>query len=154
MQVVTPIFEATLYPNRPLGRPGFVVLMAALTAVSAALGLAFTLMGAWPVTGFFGLDVALVYIAFRHIRREARRYELIRLDDTGLHVRRVDPDGHARDWRLEPRWARVHMDDPPRRDSRLTLSARGTRLAIGAFLTPSERLEVARSLDAALRRFR
>ena len=58
------------------------------------------------------------------------------------------------DWRFEPYWVRVHMDDPPRRDSLLTLASHGRRLAIGLFLTPEERLDVARALQSALRRYR
>lgn len=64
-------FEAVLYPNQPLGRAGFIVLMLAVSSVSVALGLAFVLAGAWPVAGFFGLDVLLLYLAFRAAQRQA-----------------------------------------------------------------------------------
>lgn len=147
-------FEAVLYPNQPLGRPGFIVLMIAVSSVSAALGAAFALLGAWPVAGFLGLDVLLLYTAFRHIQRRSHRRELIRLDASGLHVRRVEPDGAATEWRFEPHWVRVQMDDPPRRDSLLSLVSHGRRLVIGPFLTPEERLDLARSLDQALRSYR
>jgi uncharacterized membrane protein len=46
------------------------------------------------------------------------------------------------------------MDEPPRHDSRLTLASHGRSLAIGAFLTPEERLEVARSLRSAIDAYR
>jgi uncharacterized membrane protein len=143
-------FDAVLYPNRSLGPVGFHLLMAAIVLVSAAIGAGFVLVGAWPVTGFLGLDVLLLYLAFRWNYREARRAEFIRLDRDGLTVRRVGPDGHAREWRLEPYWVRVAIDDPPRPDSQLMLSARGDHLAIGTFLTAEERLELARALRAAL----
>lgn len=147
-------FEAVLYPNRPLGRAGFVVLMVGVSGVSVAVGLAFALAGAWPVAGFLGLDVALLYLAFRAARRQGLQREFIRLDASGLHVRRVEPTGAARDWRFEPCWVRVDMDDPPRRDSFLVLAAHGLRLRVGAFLTPAERLDLARALRAALKEFR
>ena len=54
--------------------------MAAIVTVSAAVGAGFVLIGAWPVTGFLGLDVLLLYLAFRWNYRQARRAELIRLD--------------------------------------------------------------------------
>ena len=88
------------------------------------------------------------------VRRRARRREHIRLDESGLCVRRVDPDGSAREWRFEPYWVQVRMDDPPRRDSWLTLASHGLTLRVGACLTPKERLDLARSLRAALRRYR
>ena len=59
-------------------------------------------------------------------------------------MRRIGPDGVAREWRLEPYWARVAIDDPPRPDSQLVLSSRGDHLVVGAFLTIAERLELAR----------
>ncbi len=40
------------------------------------------------------------------------------------------------------------MDDPPRRDSWLTLASHGLSLRIGTFLTPEERLDLARALRA------
>jgi len=147
-------FDAVLYPNRSLGQLGFVVLMSAIVAVSAAVGAGFFMIGAWPVTGFFGLDVVLVYLAFRWNYRQGRRAELIRLDHHGLVVCRVEPSGRHREWRFEPYWVRVAMDDPPRHDSQLVVSSHGRRLVLGAFLTPGERLEVANALQAALRAYK
>lgn len=146
----TPAFDVVLYPHRSLGQMGFVLLMLAIVLVSAGLGIAFVLAGAWPVSGFLGLDVLLLYFAFRWCRREGRRAEIIRLDARGLTVRRIEPDGKTREWTFEPYWVRVAMDDPPRHASRLTVSAHGRTLALGGFLTPHERLEVARALERAL----
>ncbi len=39
--------------------------MAAIVAVNLAAGIVFSMIGAWPVTGFMGLDVVLVWWAFR-----------------------------------------------------------------------------------------
>jgi uncharacterized membrane protein len=149
-----PLFDAVLYPNRSLGAGGFYALTAGIVAASAAIGAGFTLAGAWPVTGFLGLDVLLLYLAFRWNYRQGRRAEFIRLDRTGLTVRRIEPDGQSREWRLQPYWVRVAIDDPPRPDSQLVLSSHGDRLVIGAFLTAAERLEVAKALAAALRAHR
>ena len=148
------VFEAVLYPNQPASRAAFIALMAAVSSVCLGLGIGFVLAGAWPVSGFLGLDVLLLYLAFRHARRSGRRRELIRLDGEGLRVRRIEADGASAEWRFEPYWVRVHMDDPPRRDSLLTLASHGRRLVIGLFLTPDERLDLARSLEQALRRYR
>lgn len=149
--VAAPRFDAVLYPHRSLPPLGFAILMGAVVAVSAAVGAGFFLIGAWPVTGFFGLDVLLLWLAFRWNYRQGRRAELIRLDRQGLTVRRIEPSGRHREWRFEPYWVRVAMDDPPRPDSQLTVGSHGQRLVIGAFLTLEERLEVATALRAALR---
>ncbi len=148
------LFDAVLEPHRSLSRSGFLTLMAVVVVVSFAAGIAFALMGAWPVFGFFGLDAALIYIAFRVNYRSARMYETVRLTEDTLTVVRVDASGQVRRWSFQPYWLRVNIDDPPRRDSKLMLSSHGKSLAIGSFLAPHERLDFARALETALHKLR
>ena len=148
--VATPPFDAVLYPNRSLGPRGFALLMTAIVAVSMAVGGAFALAGAWPVTGFLGLDVLLLYLAFRWNYRDSRRAEFIRLDQDGLTVRRVGADGASKEWRFDPVWVQVIIEEQKRPDSRLMLRSHGQSLTIGAFLTGEERLELALALRQAL----
>ena len=61
--------------------------------------------------GFFGLDVALVYIAFRLNYRSARRSETIRLAGDVFTVERVDVRGERRMWRFQPFWLRVILEE-------------------------------------------
>jgi uncharacterized membrane protein len=140
-------FDAVLYPNRSLDPFGFQLLMAAIVLVSVAIGAGFVIAGAWPVTGFLGLDVVLLYLAFRWNYRQGRRAEFIRLDGAELAVRRVEPSSRRREWRFDAHWLRVRVDD---RSHQLTLSSHGRTLVIGAFLNPEERLELAKALRAAL----
>jgi uncharacterized membrane protein len=140
-------FDAVLYPNRSLGRFGFHLLMAAIVLVSGAIGAGVVLAGAWPVTGFLGLDVLLLYLAFRWHYRQGRRAEFIRLAGEEVVVRRVEPSGRRREWRFDAHWARVTVDDM---NNQLILSSHGHTLVVGAFLSPEERLEVAKALRAAL----
>ena len=147
-------FDATLTPHRSLGPLGFALLMGFFAGLSLAIGIGFVMIGAWPVMGFFGLDVVLVWLAFRLSYRSGRLREHLRLSEGLLTVRRILPSGRVREWRFQPYWLRVEMDDPPRHDSRLTLSSHGRRLTIGDFLPAPERLEVARALRTALRRLR
>jgi uncharacterized membrane protein len=128
--------------------------MAAIALVSFCVGVAFVLMGAWPVTGFFGFDVALIYLAFRINYRRARMFETLALTASELTVERVSHRGRRQTWQFQPYWLRVTMDDPPQHDSRLTLSSHGRSLTIGAFLSPEERLELAEALRGALARLR
>lgn len=147
-------FDVVLYPNRSLGRAGFAVLMGAIVLVSAGMGAGFMMIGAWPVTGFLGLDVLLLYLAFRWNYRQARRAEFVRLGQDSLTVRRLEPDGRSRDWRFEPYWVRVSVHRVGRHGSRLVLSSHGVHLEIGAFLTHDERHDLAHALNAALRAHR
>src|SRR5215470_16479991 len=97
-------FAAILTPHRSLGPKGFMVLMAAVCAVSFGTGLLFYMIGAWPVVGFMGLDVALIYIAFKLNFRALRLYETVDLTQEALTVTRVDPAGKAQSWDFNPYW--------------------------------------------------
>lgn len=144
------LFDALLTPHRSLPPRGFLLLMGAVCLVSFIAGLAFFLIGAWPVVGFFGLDVLLIYGAFRVNYARGRMYETLRLTRDNLTVRRVSPKGEVRSWRFQPAWLQVIMDDPPRPESQLLLRSHGNSLAIGGFLTPRERLDLARTLREKL----
>lgn len=144
--------DAVLHPHRSLTPAGFLILMAILASLSFAAGIAFLSVGAWPVLGFFGLDVALVYAAFRLNYRTGRAYQTVQLSQTELLVRDIDPRGRVRSWRFEPTWLRVELEMPPGPRSALALCSHGGTLVIGAFLTPEEKEDFAGALRDALRR--
>src|ERR1700744_1101155 len=98
------LFSARLTPHRSLNRTGFLLVMAFLSVVSFAAGIAFLLMGAWPVFGFFGLDVLAIYWAFRINFRRARAREEIRITPSELRLRRVSHRGHVSEWAFNPLW--------------------------------------------------
>ena len=150
----TVYFDAVLHPHRSLGPRGFKLLMAAFGALSFINGIVFVTVGAWPVFGFFGLDVLLLYVAFKASYRSGRLVETVRLTDHALEVREIDPRGRERSWSFQPYWLRVEMDDPPEHDSQLTLRSHGRGLIIGAFLSPEERASLADALRDALDRQR
>jgi uncharacterized membrane protein len=150
----TVYFDATLRPHRSLDERGFLLVMGAVAAGGFLIGTAFFMAGAWPVAGFAGLEILLVYIAFRMNFRDARRHERLRLSDSGLEISVVDPSGKATTRVLEPSWVNVSMDDPPEHHSKLTLGSHGIRYEVGRFLQPEEKVEVARELRAAIQRYR
>lgn len=143
-------FRALLTPHRSLGRTGFIVLMSAIGAVSFATGLAFFLMGAWPIPGFCGLDVALIYFAFKLNYRSGRLWEEVDLTPETLTVTRVQPSGQSESWHFNPYWVRVDVESRVGRSSEMSLASHGQRLVFGAFLTDGEREEFASALRAAL----
>jgi uncharacterized membrane protein len=145
------LFSARLTPHRSLNRTGFLVLMGFLSAVSFATGIAFLLMGAWPVLGFLGLDVLVVYWAFRVNFRRAAATEEITVTPLELRVRRVSHRGHVVEWVLNPLW--VQLDQKVHAEfgiERLYLVSRGRRVSIGNFLGADEKASFAKALMAAL----
>src|SRR3990170_732078 len=104
------LFSARLAPHRSLGRAGFIVLMALLAGASFAAGIAFLLIGAWPVFGFLGLDVLLVYLAFRANYRAAAAFEEVLVTPSALTVRKVSHRGRVSEWTLNPVWVRLDRE--------------------------------------------
>ena len=143
-------FSAVLTPHRSLGPKGFMVLMGAVCAVSFGTGLLFYLLGAWPVIGFMGLDVALIYIAFRLNFRALRLYETVDLTDGALTVMRVDPSGKAQSWNFNPYWVRLSLMARRGRSTELSLASHGKRLVFASFLTDTEREDFALALSSVL----
>jgi uncharacterized membrane protein len=148
------LFDAILQPNSSLDPKGFMILISAIASVSFLAGMIFMAAGAWPVAGFIGLDVALIYLAFKTNYRWARMYETVRLSSDSLLVERVSPSGKVQRWRFQPYWLRIDLRSPGAHDSQLILSSHGKRLRIGAFLSPDERVELADALTGALARLR
>ena len=143
-------FSAMLTPHRSLGPKGFMVLMSAVCLVSFGTGLLFYLIGAWPVIGFMGLDVLLIYIAFKLNYRAARLYETVDLTHGALTVTRVQPSGKAQVWNFNPYWVRLKLEERVGRSTELSIASHGNRLVFAAFLTDPEREDFAVALKAAL----
>jgi uncharacterized membrane protein len=143
-------FSAVLTPHRSLGPKGFMVLMGAVCAVSFGTGLLFYLLGAWPVIGFMGLDVVLIYVAFKLNFRALRLYETVDLTTHALTVTRVEPSGRAHSWSFNPYWVRVTLEPRIGRSTQLSLASHGNRLVFASFLTDDEREDFALALSAAL----
>jgi uncharacterized membrane protein len=154
-EVPQPVFlDTVLAPHRSLPRAGFVAVMAVFGGISFVAGMIFVLRGAWPVMGFFGLDVALVYLAFRINYRSARRQERIRLVSDALTVERLGVRGERRSWRFQPYWLRVTLEEKSDESNRLTISSHGRSLVVGSFLGAGERRSLAGTLQDALARWR
>lgn len=150
-----PEFHAVLTPHRSLGPNGFLFVMVLVGAVCFIGGLAFMAMGAWPVVGFFGLDVVIVWAAFRANYRAARAYEEVLLGDGTLLIRRVTARGEASEIRLDPYWARLIVERVEDEGVvGLAVTSHGRRHEIGAFLDPVARESFASALAAALRSVR
>jgi uncharacterized membrane protein len=145
------LYEATLRPHRSLSKPGFVIVMAVLAGSSFFAGMAFLMMGAWPVVFFFGLDVLLVWWAFRVNYRAARASETIRVTANDLHIRRVSAKGSVLEASFNPRWVQLVVDkDELSGVTRVALVSRGVPLSIGSFLPPVQKQQLANALSRAL----
>lgn len=145
-------FDIVLRPHRSLSPGGFAVVMGIMAVWSFVGGMVFWMAGAWPVIGFFGIDIALVYWAFRASYGQGRAAERLSLVDGTLTVFRRDKRGAEERFAFSSYWLRVTLEDDRDGPGRLILSSHGRHVAIGSFLAPDERVELARELSAALHR--
>lgn len=148
------LFEAILRPYRSLGPRGFRLLMLAVLLVSLGFGSLMYAIGAWPVVGFLGVDVAILYLAFRINFRRARAYEALRLTPADLTIERVSPAGVCDQTRLSPYWLRIDLHAPDDSPSRLRLWSHGQSVPVGDFLPTVEKSRLADDLGQALDRLR
>ena len=143
-----------LTPHRSLSRKGFLLVMGTIAGLNLIGGTVFWLLGAWPVVGFMGLDVLLIWWAFKANFAAARRAERIEVTDQELILERLFP-GHAPfESRFVRGWVRVELEEDREREliGRLYLNARHKRTEIGSFLSPAERKTLAGALKQALAR--
>jgi uncharacterized membrane protein len=141
------LFAARLTPNRSASVKAINLVIALLAFVFFVTGLGFMLIGAWPVMGFLGLEIVLLYLALRWNLLLAGRHEAVTLTRTALTIERTDPWGRRSRESIEPYWARVELDA---RRGQLEIRSRDKGLVVGQFLAPDERADFAASLRAAL----
>ena len=123
--------------------------MLAFGGVSFFTGIAFLMMGAWPVFGFFGLDVALLYWAIRINNRRAAAFEQVTVTPSALTVRKVSHRGKVHEWVLNPLWVRLDKDIIEDFGiARLFLVMRDKQLTIANFLAPHERAKLRHARSA------
>jgi uncharacterized membrane protein len=150
-----PIFRALLVPYRSLGPRGFTILMVVMGLVSFGTGIGFLAKGAWPVFGFFGLDVLLVWLAFKASYRSARAREEIEVSRTDLLVRKTSPKGAVQEAHYNPFWARFQVARHEEIGiTRMAVSGEGRTTEIGGFLNPDDRESFAAAFRGALHKAR
>lgn len=145
-------WQAVLTPYRSLSRRGFIIVMTLIAAVNFIVGSVFYVIGAWPVLGFAGLDVLAIWWAFKANFADARRAERVVITEHEVVLERLSESNGREEQHFVRRWVRIDLEEDRERElvGGLFLVSGGTRTAIGAFLSPSERRELAGQLKAAL----
>jgi uncharacterized membrane protein len=146
------LWSVTLTPHRSLSREGFVALIGLIVLINFIGGMLFLVAGAWPVAGFMGLDVLLIWWAFRQNFADGRRGERISIQDDVVTVQRFSPEGIHETLEFNRRWLRVELEFDDAREivGRLLLVYRGALTEVGSFLGGDERQSLSKALRAAL----
>lgn len=144
-------WSITLTPHRSLTRQGFIAVMVLIGGLNLIAGGAFFAIGAWPVVGFMGLDVLLMWWAFRRNFADSERAERISAEGDALVLQRLSRQG-AGEVRFNRRWVKVELEEDHEREliGRLFLRSHGQSHEIASFLGAEERLSLAKALRRAI----
>ncbi len=148
------LFEAVIRPYRSLSARGLRILIGAILLLSAGTSSVFWLLGAWPVAGFSGAEVALAIVLMRRHARLARASERIALIDGTMHILRTDAKGRRQEKHLDCGWLRVELRERPGRVPALLLASRNTEEEVAMALGEDEKRDLAAALGAAIDRWR
>lgn len=146
-----PLFTARLTPHRSLSPQGFRILMAFVATFCITVGLVFLSVGLWPVTGFLGLDLLLVYMAFRASYRDGETYEDIEVSRQHVSLAHVEPGRPPREFAFPQFGTRFEVDRHEEIGiTAMRLANRQESVAFGKFLNPADRETFADEFSKAL----
>lgn len=142
-------FAFTARRNNSLSSSGRLLAFGLILAVSMGIALAFALVfGAWMMLPFAGLEMLVLYMAFRHVGRHAADYERISIEGDSLAIE-VRDGGLVRRFNMNRQWAQVVWAGD---GSRLALRSHGRELEIGRHMNGEQRLAMGRELKRELKR--
>ena len=150
-----PVFSARLTAHRSLGPVGIRHVVLVFAALAALPGTYFLSAGLWPVVGALVLATMVLWWALSFSLKTGRTFEEVTLWRDNLKVRHVTHRGDERHHAFNPFWVRLDVSrDFEDRVTRMTLSARGESVEIGAFLNPDDKASFAHAFALALHRNR
>lgn len=134
--------------NNSLSSSGRQLAFGLTLAVSVGIAGVFSLLfGAWPIMPFAGLEMVVLYFAFRYMDRHAADYEQITIRGGSVAIE-VHEGTEVRRLELSRYWARVVCDAG---GGRIALRSHGREIEVGRHLCEERRLEMARELGRELR---
>ena len=139
--------DAVITLNRSLSPRGFKVLFGAVLAVNVAFALFLVALGAWPAPIFLGIDVLLVWLAFRASFKAAQRAERVQVSAEEV---RVLHDARTV-WRSPTAFTRVTVEELGEHERRVRLRLSGRAFTVARSLSPGERTRFATALKDAIR---
>ena len=141
-----PEFSRVARRNNSLDSTGRILAFAFIFVVSVGIACAFAAMGAWMILPFAGIEMLVLYLAFRYVDRHAADYERVAIDGDRVRVERQEA-GRTRQFEFNRCWARVVASGG---GERVALRSHGRELEIGHYMNDAQRLDLARALRSRL----
>jgi uncharacterized membrane protein len=135
-------------PDCSLTTRGMLVFFAGICTLSLAVAAGLSLLGAWPILPFAGLEMLALAVCLYQLSRRSQDCEVISVRDRIVEVDK-HRRGRSRRYRFERVWARVALSRDPRGwyPSRLTIRSHGHEVEVGRCLNEHDRTWLARDLS-------
>ena len=146
--------DIKIYRNQSLTTRGLYILMFFITIPASYIGISFYVLGAWPVLGFMGFEILLIYIAFKILFYKNKFYEHIILDNEKLNILFKKKHKIIKKIELEPTWVQVKIEKIYENEDTLILSSHGKKIILANYLIPEERLKLAGKIKSGLREWK
>lgn len=144
-------FSRVLRPYRSSSERAIKIVSMFVVFLFMPTGTVFLLLGAWPVFGFMGLEVAALIFALRYNYRVGSAFETVTLTEDEFRYSKVDHWGKRQHWSFQPHWLRVRVDGTSKQ---LICGTHGRHVCIGKFLSDDERADLCAQLSDEVRRLR
>jgi uncharacterized membrane protein len=148
------MFEAVVRPHRSLSGRAMILVILGMLAGSLTVTSLMFLLGAWPVIGFNGADIALAGFLMWLNMRAARARETITLTESQLRVTRMDVQGRRQAFSMQPYWLNVVLEERAGTVPKLWLCARGVNHEVARQLGEAQKRDLAEALTRAVHRGR
>ena len=146
--------DIKIYRNQSLTTRGLYILMFFITIPASYIGISFYVLGAWPVLGFMGFEILLIYIAFKILFYKNKFYEHIILDSEKLNILFKKKNKIIKKIELEPTWVQVKIEKIYENEDTLIVSSHGKKIILANYLIPEERLKLAGKIKSGLREWK
>ncbi len=146
--------DITVLPYRSLSKKGFKYLMLCVAAVFFTIGVFFWIIGAWPVFGFLGLDVLLLYYAFKMNYKSGEIFENLKLIKEKLLITRNFPSGKIQSWDLEPYWTKAEILQANSNNHNLIIKSKNKVVMIGSFLSSKDKKKLMKKINDSLKQYK
>ncbi len=146
MNQVAADFEVVARPNSSLSAKGRVYAVVIIAAISLAVALGFSLIGAWLVLPFAGIELLAIGYAFYYIHCHSQDYESIVIEGDQISVEKKSYKALSK-MVFNRYWAKVLLRLTPNGDQMLSLRSHGKEIDFGrSYMTNDQRLELAKQL--------
>ena len=139
-------FEIIARPNSSLTAKGRAYAVIIIASISLVVAIAFSLIGAWFVLPFAGLELIGIGYAFYYIHCHSQDFESIVILGDQVSVEKKSYKVVSL-MVFNRYWAKVLLRDTPSGDQLLSLRSHGKEVGFGqAYMTNDQRLDLAKQL--------